>query len=341
MLNGGDAMIEKDFKMIIANMKKEIINTQIKTIQEVNSNLIKLYFRFGKIVSENKVYGNNFTKQVSTELKLTFPSMKGFSERNIRAMRLFYEEYKDDESWQQLVAKLPWGHNILLIEKIKDKSLRKIYAENTIKNGWSRSVLSIQIESHFHKRIGGTNNNFSALLPPNDSYLVNNTFKDPYIFDFITLHQNYKEKELEEALLDKIRDVLLELGKGFSFVGNQYKISVDGNDYYIDLLFYHLELRCYIVVELKVNKFKPEYTGQLGFYVTAIDETLRTKNDNPTIGLLLCKDKDRLSVDWSLKSTNVPIGVSSFKVKNIIPKNILDKLPTEEDLNMHINLDNH
>ena len=154
MLNGGDAMIEKDFKMIIANMKKEIINTQIKTIQEVNSNLIKLYFRFGKIVSENKVYGNNFTKQVSTELKLTFPSMKGFSERNIRAMRLFYEEYKDDESWQQLVAKLPWGHNILLIEKIKDKSLRKIYAENTIKNGWSRSVLSIQIESHFHKRIG-------------------------------------------------------------------------------------------------------------------------------------------------------------------------------------------
>lgn len=341
MLNGGDAMIEKDFKMIIANMNKEIINTQIKTIQEVNSNLIKLYFRFGKIVSENKVYGNNFTKQVSTELKLTFPSMKGFSERNIRAMRLFYEEYKDDESWQQLVAKLPWGHNILLIEKIKDKSLRKIYAENTIKNGWSRSVLSIQIESHFHKRIGGTNNNFSALLPPNDSDLVNNTFKDPYIFDFITLHQNYKEKELEEALLDKIRDVLLELGKGFSFVGNQYKISVDGNDYYIDLLFYHLELRCYIVVELKVNKFKPEYTGQLGFYVTAIDETLRTKNDNPTIGLLLCKDKDRLSVDWSLKSTNVPIGVSSFKVKNIIPKNILDKLPTEEDLNMHINLDNH
>ena len=334
-------MIEKDFKMIIANMKKEIINTQIKTIQEVNSNLIKLYFRFGKIVSENKVYGNNFTKQVSTELKLTFPSMKGFSERNIRAMRLFYEEYKDDESWQQLVAKLPWGHNILLIEKIKDKSLRKIYAENTIKNGWSRSVLSIQIESHFHKRIGGTNNNLSALLPPNDSDLVNNTFKDPYIFDFITLHQNYKEKELEEALLDKIRDVLLELGKGFSFVGNQYKISVDGNDYYIDLLFYHLELRCYIVVELKVNKFKPEYTGQLGFYVTAIDETLRTKNDNPTIGLLLCKDKDRLSVDWSLKSTNVPIGVSSFKVKNIIPKNILDKLPTEEDLNMHINLDNH
>lgn len=332
-------MIEKDFKEIISNIKEEIINTQIKAMQEVNSNLIRLYFKLGKIVSENKIYGNNFTKQVSTELKLTFPSMKGFSERNIRSMRLFYEEYSDDEKWQQLVAKLPWGHNLLLIEKIKDKDLRKIYAENAIKNGWSRSILSIQIENDFHKRIGNSNNNFNVLLPPKDSDLVNNTIKDPYIFDFITLHQDYKEKELEDALLNKIRDVLLELGKGFSFVGNQYKISTGETDYYIDLLFYHLELRCYVVVELKANKFKPEYTGQLGFYVTAVDETLKKDNDNPTIGLLLCKDKDRLSVDWALKSTNVPIGVSSFEVKNILPKDILDKLPTEEDLNLHIDID--
>lgn len=332
-------MLEKDFKEIISNIKEEIINTQIKTMQEVNSNLIRLYYKLGKIVSENKIYGNNFTKQISTELKLTFPSMKGFSERNIRAMRLFYEEYKDDEKWQQLVAKLPWGHNLLLIEKIKDKDIRKIYAESAIKNGWSRSVLSIQIESEFHKRIGNSNNNFDKLLPPKDSDLVNNTIKDPYIFDFITLHQDYKEKELEDVLLTKIRDVLLELGKGFSFVGNQYKISTGETDYYIDLLFYHLDLRCYIVVELKANKFKPEYTGQLGFYVTAVDETLKKKNDNSTIGLLLCKDKDRLSVDWALKFTNVPIGVSSFEVKNILPKEILDKLPTEEDLNLHIDID--
>lgn len=331
-------MLEANFKIIISNIKEEIINTQIKTMQEANSNLIKLYFKLGKIVSENKIYGNNFTKQISTELKLTFPYMKGFSERNIRSMRLFYEEYSDDEKWQHLVAKLPWGHNLLLIEKIKDKDLRKIYAENAIKNGWSRSILSIQIESEFHKRIGNSNNNFNTLLPPNDSDLVNNTIKDPYIFDFITLHQDYKEKELEEALLNKIRDVLLELGKGFSFVGNQYKISTGETDYYIDLLFYHLELRCYIVVELKANKFKPEYTGQLGFYVTAVDELLKKETDNPTIGLLLCKDKDRLSVDWTLKSTNVPIGVSSFEVKNILPKEVFDKLPTEEDLNLHIDI---
>ena len=196
-------MIEKDFKMIIANMKKEIISTQIKTIQEVNSNLIKLYFRLGKIVSENKVYGNNFTKQVSTELKLTFPSMKGFSERNIRAMRLFYEEYKDDESWQQLVAKLPWGHNILLIEKIKDKSLRKIYAENTIKNGWSRSVLSIQIESHFHKRICYDNdNNYkivsddlykNGIFDNNDNEIANNIARKVTIPDENKQNKNKKK----------------------------------------------------------------------------------------------------------------------------------------------------
>ena len=199
--------------------------------------------------------------------------------------------------------------------------------------------MSIQIESEFHKRIGNSNNNFNVLLPPKDSNLVNNTIKDPYIFDFITLHQDYKEKELEEALLNKIRDVLLELGKGFSFVGNQYKITTPDNEYYIDLLFYHLELRCYVVVELKTGKFKPEYTGQLGFYVTAVDEILKKENDNPTIGLLLCKDKDRLSVDWSLKSSSVPIGVSSYEVKNILPKEVLDKLPTEENLNLHINID--
>ena len=187
-------MLEKDFKKIIGNIKEEILNAQIKTMQQVNSNLILLYFRLGKIVSENKKYGNNFTKQVSIELKLTFPNMKGFSERNIRSMRLFYEEYADDENWQQLVAKLPWGHNLLLIEKIKDKNVRKIYAENAIKNGWSRNVLALQIDSEFHKRIGKSNNNFSLLLPPNDSDLVNNTVKDPYIFEFISLDNNYKVK---------------------------------------------------------------------------------------------------------------------------------------------------
>lgn len=331
-------MIESNFKEIINTIKEDIKKTQIKAAQKVNSELIMLYFRLGKIVSKNKSYGNNFTKQISIELKLTFPNMKGFSERNIRAMRLFYEEYKDDEKWQQLVAKLPWGHNLLLIEKIKDKKLRKIYANATLKNSWSRNVLSMQIEKGYHNRIGNSNNNFNNILPKEDSDLVNNIVKDPYIFDFITLRDDYKEKESEYAMLEKIRDVLLELGKGFSFVGNQYKISTESNDYYIDLLFYHLELRCYIVVELKTGEFKPEYIGQIGFYVTAVNETLKKEYDNQTIGLLLCKEKDRLTVDWSLKSTNVPIGVSAYNIKNQIPDDILDKLPTEEDINLHLDL---
>lgn len=332
-------MLENNINCIINNIKEEIRNTQIKTMQEVNSNLILLYFKLGKIVSENKQYGNSFTTQLSTELKLTFPNMKGFSERNIRAMRLFYEEYQNDIIWQQLVAKLPWGHNLLLIEKIKDKKIRKIYAENTIKNGWSRNVLAVQIQTEFHKRIGNSNNNFNVLLPPKDSDLVNNTIKDPYIFDFITLKEEYKEKELEFALITKIKNVLLELGKGFSFVGNQYKISIDDQDYYIDLLFYHLELRSYIVVELKVSEFKPEYNGQLGFYVTAVNETIKREWDSPTIGLLLCRSKNRVTVDWSLKVVNVPIGVSTYELKEQLPKDLLSKLPTEDEINMYLEIE--
>ncbi len=188
-------------------------------------------------------------------------------------------------------------------------------------------------------RIGTSDNNFKITLPKDDSDLANYIIKDPYIFEFISLKNDYKEQELENELLIKIRNLLVELGKGFSFVGNQYKISMEDRDYYIDLLFYHLELRCYIVVELKATSFKLEYIGQLGFYVTAIDETLKKEIDNPTIGLLLCKEKNKLSVEWSLKGTNLPIGVSSYKLKEYIPREILDKLPTEEEINLHIDME--
>ena len=331
-------MLEKDIKVLLDNIKLDIKNTQRKTMMEANSNLIMLYFRLGKIIEDNSEYGNYFIENVSTELKLEFPKIKGFSVRNLKYMKKFYNEYKNDEKVQQLVAQLPWGHNLLLIEKIKDREIRKLYADATIKNGWSRNVLAFQIESNYHLRIGSSSNNFDNLLPSVDSELVNNSFKDPYIFDFITLKENFKEKELENAMLEKIKDVLLELGKGFSFVGNQYKISTDNNDYYIDLLFYHLELRCYIAVELKSQEFRPEFVGQLGFYVKAIDKTLKKEIDNPTIGLLLCKDKDRLTVDWSLETINVPIGVSSYELDKYIPVDVLEKLPTEEDINLHIDI---
>lgn len=200
-------------------------------------------------------------------------------------------------------------------------------------------MLVHQIELNYHLRIGTSDNNFVITLPKDNSDLANHMIKDPYIFDFISLKNDYKELELENELLIKIKNLLVELGKGFSFVGNQYKILMEDRDYYIDLLFYHLELRCYIVVELKATSFKPEYIGQLGFYVTTIDETLKKEIDNPTLGLLLCKEKNKLSVEWSLKGTSLPIGGSSYKLKEYIPRDILDKLPTEEEINLHIDIE--
>ena len=331
-------MLEVDFKDIINDIKQEIKSTQYKVAVQSNISLISMYFRLGKILNDNYKYGNKFIDEVSKDLKIEFPNSTGFSVRNLKYMKKFYLEYKDDELVQQLVAQVPWGHNIVLMEKIKDKEIRKIYAEAILKNGWGRDMLSIQIKNGYHLRIGSSNNNFKNTLPALDSDLVNYTIKDPYIFDFISLKNEYKEKELEDAMINRIKDVLIELGKGFSFVGNQYKIIVGGQEFFIDLLFYHLELRRYVVVELKASSFKPEYTGQIGFYVTAVDEQLKKECDNPTIGLLLCREKDRLTVDYSLKSTNVPIGVSSFEIEKYIPKDILEKLPTEEDINLYLDI---
>lgn len=298
-----------------------------------------LYFRLGKILYDNFEYGNKFIDEVARQLKIEYPDAHGYSSRNLKYMKKFYLEYRGDELVQQLVAQVPWGHNIVLMEKISDLEIRKIYLQGIIQNNWGRLMLIHQIENGYHLRIGKSNNNFDITLPKNDSDLANYTIKDPYIFDFISLKNNYKEQDLEIAIINKIKNLLIELGKGFSFVGNQYKVSTGKKDYYIDLLFYHLELRCYVVVELKTNEFKPEYIGQLGFYITAVDETIKQEVDNPTIGLLLCKEKDRLSVEWTLKGINLPIGVSSYELSKYVPNNLLDKLPTEEEINFHIVLD--
>ena len=339
----GDLMVEtinKDsFINIVTDIKKDIRKTQIKTFQQVNSNLINLYFRIGKRLEENSKYGNSFIKNVAESIKLEYPGLKGFSERNLKYMKKFYLEYKDDEKMQRCVAQLPWRHNIVLMSRLRDNKVRMIYVDACVKNGWSRDVLINQINNNYHLSIGNSSNNFGKSLPENVSSLTNGIIKDPYIFDFLTLTEDYNERELETAMVERIKNVLVELGKGFSFVGNQYKISTDNNDYYIDLLFYHLELRCYVVVELKNTFFKPEYIGQLNFYVTAVNKTLKKEYDNETIGLLLCREKDKLSVEWALEGVNNPIGVSSYEIKNYIPKDILDKLPTEDDINMHINID--
>lgn len=327
----------------INNIKKDIVNTRNKIIYNANKELINMYFRMGKIISENTKYGNNFILILSKSLKLEFTNSTGFSERNLRRMKAFYEEYKEFEILPPVVAELPWTHNYILLEKIKDIDKRLWYAEECIKNGWSKTVLihQIELELYERKKLPNKFTNFNKNIKLKSTIeLANEIIKDPYIFELEGIKKNYVEKELEDHMISKIRDVLLELGKGFCFIGNQYKISTDNQDYYIDMLFYHLDLRCYIVVELKVTEFKPEYIGQLGFYVTAVDKTLKKEQDNQTIGLLLCKEKDKLSVEWALDFINVPIGVSSYNLINKKQRDILDKLPTEQDINMYIDVIN-
>ena len=310
----------------INNIKKDVLNTRNKIIHNANIELINMYFRMGKIISENTKYGNNFILILSKSLKLEFSDSTGFSERNLRRMKAFYEEYKEFEILPPTVAELPWTHNYILLEKIKDIDKRMWYAEECIKNGWSKTILihQVELELYERKQLPNKLTNFNKNIKfEKNSKLANEIIKDPYIFELEGIKKNYVEKELEEQMISKIRDILLELGKGFCFIGNQYKISTDNQDYYIDMLFYHLDLRCYIVVELKVTEFKPEYIGQLGFYVTAVDKTLRKEQDNQTIGLLLCKEKDKLSVEWTLDFINVPIGVSSYNLINKKQKDIL------------------
>lgn len=334
-------MLEKDFKETIINIKNEIINTQTQILSDANSRLINLYFKLGKIINDNSKWGDKFIETLEVELKLDFPNIKGFSARSLRRMKRFYLEYKDEEILPPAVAKLPWTHNIMLIEKIKDKNIRFWYANEAANGNWSKVVLDHQIDMKLYERkaLPDKKNNFKNTLIEPQSDLANDLQKDPYIFNLPLLKEKYVEKELEESMVERIRDVLLEFGNGFSFIGNQYKLTVGNNDYFIDMLFYHLKLHCYIVVELKAVPFKPEFIGQLNFYLTALDEQVKDNLDSPSIGLLLCKSKDKLTVEYSLKGVDKPIGVSSYEISKYLPKNLEELLPTEEDINIHIDLE--
>ena len=332
--------LDKNFKYIVENIKNDIKSTRFKIIENANFELLNLYFRLGKIIEENWKYGNDFVNQLSIELKLEFPDMKGLSPRNLRRMRIFYNEYKDLQNWPTPLANLPWSHNCTLIEKVKDKKKRLWYAQKCVDNGWSHVVMVHQIDSNLYQRQKENLklSNFDKKMPRMQSEMARDMMKDPYIFELSNLKDHATEKDIEDAMIERIKNLLLEFGKGFSFIASQYKISTNNNDYYIDLLFYHLDLRCYIAVELKNTNFKPEYIGQLSFYVTAINKTLKKECDSETIGLLLCKEKDRMSVEWALESVNNPIGVSSYEIDKYIPKDMLEKLPTEEELNLHIDV---
>lgn len=337
----GELMLEVDknqYKEIFENIKDEILKSQYKAMQVVNRELVFMYWNIGKIILENAKWGNKFIDNLSVDLKLEFPAIKGFSIRNLKNMKKFAEEYPDFEFVQKVSAQITWSDNLLILDKVKEFEKRKWYINETVKNGWSYDILDWQIKSNLYERqaISEKVNNFQNTLPDVQSDLAMQTMKDPYLFDFIALKGKVKELEIESAMINKIKDVLIELGNGFAFVGNQYKLTVSDKDYFIDLLFYHLKLKCYIVVELKAREFEPTDAGQLNFYLSAIDDLVKDETDNPSIGLLLCKSKDKFTAEYALKDINKPIGVSEYKILQDIPEYLQSQLPKAKDIELHI-----
>lgn len=330
--------IEK-YNSFLVDIKTQIKLSQQKAFNAVNQEMISLYFNIGKMIDiwqKELGWGAKVIDKLSLDILNEFPTMSGFSTRNLKLMVQFYKEYSNDEFVQPIVAQIPWTHNIILIQKIKDKNIRFWYMEQTLQNGWSKDILSLMIKSEVHNRTGNLVSNFSQILPPLESDLVQQSFKDPYRFDFLTITEPFRERELENNLIKHMEKFLIELGSGFAFVGRQYKLEIGDDEFYIDLLFYHLKLRCFIVVELKKGKFKPEYSGQVNFYCSAIDGILAQKDDKPTIGLILCQEKNEIVAEYSLKNMTQPIGISEYQLTEVLPKEFESSLPTIEEIEQEL-----
>ena len=357
-----------DFKSWVSQLKQDIRSAQIRAAIKVNTELLRLYWRMGADICEKQKsasWGDGWLKELSRELMTEFPDMKGFSHRNLQYIRQWYLFYNqentivqqavaqledvnvqqavaklDDDMRQQTVAQIsedvffsvPWGHHLYIISQCKDVSRAVFYLKKTVENGWSRAVLLNYLDTNLYERQGKAVNNFNRLLANPQSELAAQTLKDPYNFDFLTLDGEYRERELEQALTHNVTRFLLELGTGFAFVGSQVPLQVGEDTVYPDLLFYHLELRCYVVVELKVTKFKGEHLGQLGVYVSAVNHIKKKPTDNPTIGLLICKTKNNVMAQYALESTNQPIGISEYQLSKLMPEHIQSQLPTIEDI---------
>jgi predicted nuclease of restriction endonuclease-like (RecB) superfamily len=338
-----------EYKQFILDIKSKIQSSQIKASIKVNVELLKLYWDISAMIVEKQKkssWGDGFIKDISRDLKVEFPSMKGFSVTNIKYMRSWYlfwfekspqlvDKLDKNIKSPQLVAQIfqiPWGHNREIITKCKDYYQAVFYIEKTIENAWSRAVLIHQIESNLYARDKKSINNFNTTLTTPQSDLAKALLKDPYNFDFLTLTEKHDELELESSLMEHMTNFLLELGSGFAFVGRQYKLVVGGDEFKIDLLFYHIKLKCYIVVELKTVKFKPEFAGQLNFYVSAVDGEVRELNDNPTLGILICKSKNDTVVEYALQRIDSPIGVSQYELTQVLPDEFKSSLPSIKDI---------
>ena len=331
-------MNNKEYFETIESIKNEIKSAQYKAAVSVNRELIMLYYNIGKVINAHKTWGSKFIDNLAADIKLSFPNTTGYSARNLKYMAKFAAMFEDAEIVQAVLAQLTWYHNMALMDKTQDTEQYVWYAQETIKNGWSRNVLVHQIESGLYERqaIAEKISNFENRLASPQSELAVQTMKDPYIFDFIPFKEDMVERDIEQALVKDITKLLLELGTGFAFLGNQYHLNVGGDDFYVDLLFYNLNLRCYIVIELKTGEFKPEYAGQLNFYLSAVDGMLKKDDDNSSIGLLLCKSKNALVAEYALKDMSKPIGVSEYKITNSLPEGLSRQLPSIEDIQKRI-----
>jgi predicted nuclease of restriction endonuclease-like (RecB) superfamily len=360
--SGGDARspAAAGYAQLLKQIKARIQQSRTRAIFSLNAEMIRLYWDIGRMIDERQQregWGAAVIPRLARELHNELPEEKGYSERNIKRMLAFYRAYPDPAAIvprpvaqlaaapkvPQAVAQtspptdsllwvIPWGHHAVLMEKVSDPSVRRWYMEQTLANGWSRDVLSMAIGAEAYRRRGGAVTNFEQILPAPQSDLAQQALKDPYIFDFVTLDKPFHERELETNLIHHLEKFLLELGQGFAFLGRQYRIEVDGTDFYIDLLFYHLKLRAFIVIDLKTGAFRPEFAGKLNFYCNVINDTLRHPTDQPTIGLILCQGKDRLLAEYALSGIDKSIGVSSYELTRALPARLQSALPTVEQI---------
>lgn len=327
----------------LAEVKTRIREARLRASLAVNAELIWLYWRIGRDILERQErdgWGARVVDRLAVDLRAEFPGMRGFSRANLLYMRAFAEAWPDLEIVQRVVGRLPWGQNIELLTKLKEPGARLWYAEATLEHGWSRPVLAHQIDTRLRDRQGQAVTNFARTLPPAESDLAQQILKDPYQFDFLTVAADAKERDLERALVARVKDVLLEMGKGFAFIGSQYHLEIGGQDWYVDLLFYHRRLRCLVAVDLKIGVFQPEHAGKMNFYLTALDDRDRQPGDGPSIGLILCRERNRVVVEYALRNVSGPIGVAEYKVliADALPAALAEALPSAAEIESGIGL---
>lgn len=324
-----------NYQDLLARLKSQIRTAQVRAALAVNHELVMLYWGIGRVILERQDkegWGAKVIERLAKDLRSEFPDMQGLSPRNLKYMKAFAEAWPQAAIVQQAAAQLPWFHNCVLLDKVKDETERLWYIHQSVQNGWSRNVLVLQIESGLYQRQGRAITNFQATLPKPQSDLAQQILRDPYNFDFLTLAATAQERDLERGLLKHLRQFLVELGTGFAFVGSQVPLEVAGEDFKLDLLFYHLKLRCFVVIDLKMTPFKPEYAGKMNFYLSAVDDLLRHSDDKPSIGLILCKTKNQIIAEYAVRDLAKPLGIAEFKHLQELPSHFKGTLPTIEEI---------